>query len=236
MSGLSSGMTAMGSFTPSYMDGGMVGAGGMPDMSGAAPGGAPGAVGVQPQGASQPVSPRQVEMQIQEFIQRHPEQVAQIQQVIQTALQSGEMTMEELNMAEQLAMTALQNPEMYPYVRQFAIEQGFAGEQDLSPEYDEGLIISVLIAARAAGGMGSPSGNMDSAPPMEEPQNFADGGMVGPGDYAAGGGKVVGPGTGTSDSVPIRVSTGEYVIPAHVVKMKGKEFFDTMLERYKDNK
>jgi len=236
-SGLSSGMTQMGSFTPSYAEGGMVGMGGMPDMAGMAPAG----VGVQQQTPATPMSAKQVDMQIQEFVSRNPQQVAQIQQVIQAGLQAGELTLEDLNMAEQLAMTALQNPEMYSYVRNFAIQQGFAGEQDISPQYDEGLIIAVLIAARAAKGMQQGASAPTGQAPMPqgdmggEPQNFAMGGMVTPNSNGSNGGKVTGPGTGTSDSVPIRVSTGEYVIPAHVVKMKGKEFFDSMLEKYKDN-
>lgn len=246
-SGLSSGMTQDNAMMPSYAMGGMVGAGGMPEGGLGAPGmpqgGMPqmtgagaGAVGLQEGGAKQPMNPQQVEMQIKEFMQQNPQQVAQIQQVIQAGLQSGEITMEDLNMLEQLATTALQNPEMYPYIRQFAIQQGFAGEQDISPEYDEGLVITVLIATRVAKQGSAPMGG---APAGMEPPSFALGGMVDdktvrPGDMASEGGKVKGPGTGTSDSVPIRVSTGEYVIPANVVRMKGKEYFDSMLEKYKD--
>ena len=239
--------TSGGSLT-NYAEGGMVGAGGVPVGGLGAPGmpqgGMPqmmgaggGAVGLQKGGAKQPMNLQQVEMQIKEFMQQNPQHVAQIQQVIQAGLQSGEITMEDLNMLEQLATTAMQNPEMYPYIRQFAIQQGFAGEQDLSPQYDEGLVITVLIATRAAKqGVGAPMGG---APMGMEPPSFALGGMVDdktvrPGDMASEGGKVKGPGTGTSDSVPIRVSTGEYVIPANVVRMKGKEFFDSMLEKYKD--
>lgn len=50
-------------------------------------------------------------------------------------------------------------------------------------------------------------------------------------DGFANGGKVEGPGTGTSDSIPARLSAGEYVIPADVVKKKGTEFFDKLLEK-----
>lgn len=232
MSGLSSGMqqpTGMGqSFMPSYAAGGMVGVGGMPDRA-----------GVQPQGAQGPMSAQQVDMQIEQFMRNNPQQVAQIQQVVQAGLQAGEMTMDDINMMEQMAMTALQNPELYPNLRRLAIQQGFATEQDLSPQYDEGLVITVLIAARAAKAMQSGQAQPGMVQAASPPANFAMGGMVDdktvrPGDMAADGGKVQGPGTGTSDSVPIRVSTGEYVIPAHVVKMKGKEFFDSMLEKYKD--
>jgi hypothetical protein len=58
--------------------------------------------------------------------------------------------------------------------------------------------------------------------------------------YLKHGGRIRGPGTGTSDSVPalvdgrkpIRVSSGEYVVPADVVKQKGQEFFDKLLQKY----
>ena len=52
-----------------------------------------------------------------------------------------------------------------------------------------------------------------------------------------------GPGTGRSDSIgtvnettgePVRVANGEYIIPEHVVRVKGREFFDNLLRRYAD--
>jgi hypothetical protein len=77
---------------------------------------------------------------------------------------------------------------------------------------------------------------------------FADGGKVGGGtaghtgkNLGGEGGKIAGPGTGTSDQVtavnrdngqPIRLSNGEYIIPADVVKAKGVEFFDKLKEKY----
>jgi hypothetical protein len=246
--GLSSGMGQSNpTFMPSYAAGGMVGGGGMPDMQGmgvggmqgmqgmqgapAMPGGQP---GLQPQGAKPAnMNSQQLELQLQDFMRKNPQAVQQIASAIEAGVQSGEVTPEELNQAGQLALTALQNPEMYPYIRKFAIEQGFADEQSLSPEYDQGLVFTILLAVRSMGSQGG-------QPPMQSPeqmQSFAMGGMVDgkvtAGEDGSSGGKVEGPGTGTSDSVPIRVSTGEYVIPAHVVKMKGKEFFDSMLEKYK---
>lgn len=41
-----------------------------------------------------------------------------------------------------------------------------------------------------------------------------------------------GDGTGIDDQVPAALSKGEYVIPADVVKTKGTEFFDKLLEKY----
>jgi hypothetical protein len=74
-------------------------------------------------------------------------------------------------------------------------------------------------------------------------------GNAGAGDYAAwgqangyaNGGKIEGPGTGTSDSVPavngdtgqpIRLSDGEYIVSADVVKAKGVEFFDRLQKKH----
>lgn len=72
---------------------------------------------------------------------------------------------------------------------------------------------------------------------------YADGGVVrGPRGYANGG-EVDGPGTGTSDSIAVAVkgpggvargylSDGEFVVPADVVKAKGTEFFNKLIETY----
>jgi len=43
---------------------------------------------------------------------------------------------------------------------------------------------------------------------------------------------VNGPGDGTSDEIPAMLSNGEYVIPEDVVRAKGEEFFDKLLEKY----
>jgi hypothetical protein len=77
---------------------------------------------------------------------------------------------------------------------------------------------------------------------------FADGGKVGSGqaghtgkNLGGEGGKISGPGTGTSDQVtavnkdtgqPIRLSNGEYIISKDVVEAKGKEFFDKLQAKY----
>jgi hypothetical protein len=55
-----------------------------------------------------------------------------------------------------------------------------------------------------------------------------------------GGGKIRGPGTGTSDSVPavvdgtrqpIRLSAGEFIIPERVVRQRGERFFNQLIRR-----
>lgn len=54
-------------------------------------------------------------------------------------------------------------------------------------------------------------------------RRFADGGMV---QLFPSGGPIVGPGTGTSDSIPALVSNGEYVIKADAVRKYGLAMFD----------
>ena len=62
---------------------------------------------------------------------------------------------------------------------------------------------------------------------------LADGGDVHPmGQAIDPMAEVEGPGTGISDDIPAMLSDGEYVIPADVVRAKGEEFFDKLLEKY----
>lgn len=239
--GMSSAVTRQQTFIPQYQQGGMIGPGGMPQPTSMGMGAGMGAgnVGVNPQGGGQgqPMDPQMLEQQLNQFVRQHPEQVQQIQKAIMAALQSGAMTQEELNMAVQLATVAAQNPEMYQYVRQFAIQQGLAGEQDLSPTYDQGLIFILLLAARAAqtaqGGQnmlqgGSPAMAAQQPMPDISASQVSSGAMP---SMAAGG--KINQKTGASEPIIIEAHTGEYVIPKHVVDMKGKEFFDNLVEKYK---
>lgn len=56
----------------------------------------------------------------------------------------------------------------------------------------------------------------------EKEQGLADGGTVKPRGFVAG------KGTGTSDSIPARLSNGEYVLPADTVKAVGVEALDSL--------
>jgi hypothetical protein len=145
----------------------------------------------------------------------------QIQAAIEAGLQSGEITMEDLNMAIQLAKTVVQNPNLYPQIRQFAIQKGLATEEELPLDYDEGLVITLLTAAKSLSFNMQPSNQ-----PMQEMQ---EGGVLKGPSHAEGG-------------IPVKVAGdqiaemegGEYVIPKNVVRAKGTEFFDKMLANYED--
>jgi hypothetical protein len=214
--GLSSAMTGGNAFIPQYAAGGMVGPGGMPQPTG---------VGLQEGGAPGGLSPQMIEMQVNQFAAQNPQQVQQIAQIVTQALQTGEITMEEINMAEQLARVAIQNPEMYPYIRNFLIQQGVVTEDTMSPQFDSGLLFAVLLAIRAVrsgGSQISPGGvpmGMNANPAIP---SMSEGGPV-PSSKKADGG------------VLINAHEGEYVIPKNVVQMKGKEFFDNLVEKYKES-
>lgn len=188
---------------PSYQQGGLI--------TPAGPVG-PQGVGVQ-QG---PMDPQMLEMHINQFAQQHPQELAQIRQVIMQELQSGNLTPQELNQIVQLATVAAQNPSMYPQIRQFAIQQGIATEQDLPQQYDQGLVIVLLIAAKAAQQDlgGSPAGA--GAP--------AEGGPI--------------PALKTGGAVPktmvAQVHEGEFMVPKETLDWYGRKHFEGLIQKAKE--
>lgn len=231
---------------PSYQQGGMVGAEGMPVPMGQAPSGvsdmqAPTGVGVSQQPMQgEPMSPQMLEMNLNQFATQNPQQMQEIRATIMQELQSGELTPQELNQVVQMATVAAQNPEMYPYVRNFAIQEGLATEQDIPVQYDQGLVFTLMLAGRAVqqqmGTEQEVAGATTGGMPTTQP------GMAPAGMPPMGGEPVIpsmamgGPVGSMSDSKPVVIEahTGEYVIPKNVVEMKGKEFFDSLVEKYRD--
>ena len=183
---------------------------------GAIPG--PQQAGLAPQGAQQQVPPQMLEQELQRMMKEHPQEIAKITQVIQAGLQSGELTPQELNMAVQLATAAAQNPQLWPQLRQFAIQQGLAGEQDLPQEYDQGLVFVLLLAAKASQGapQGAPQGGIPQSQGQPPQATMATGGPMPESRNADG-------------SIAINAHKGEYMIPEHVVRAKGTDFFDKMI-------
>jgi len=155
----------------------------------------------------------------------------QLAQMVQQAIQSGKINPQQLHMAAQLAQACIQNPALWPQLRQFAIQKGLCGPNDLPQQYDQKLVVAILSAAKAAGNMLTGNQQQGQQASMQPP----------PGMPQGNGGLLQGPGTGTSDSIPatnlanggqVNVSSGEYVIPASVVQAKGKDFFDGLIRKY----
>ena len=204
---------AMAPMVPAFQMGGMVGPGGMPMRPGM--GSAPmmgGAPGLAPPGAiSQSLSPEQIPMEVQRFVQQNPQQVQQMVAALQQLIQSGGVTVEELNMMIQMAQAAAQNPALYPQLRQIAIQRGLAGPEEISEQFDSGLIFTLLLMGAALQSGGMMPGQMPS---------LKKGGMLSKKES-------------DDEAVIAQLHEGEYVIPAHIVRAKGTEFFDKMLSSYK---
>lgn len=228
-----SGATSFGGM-PSYADGGQIGPGGQPmPMS---------PMGAQPQmqmatqpGLQQPgatqqsMTPQQIQTEAQRFVQRNPQQVQQIQLAIQQGLQSGELTMEELNTLVQMATVALQNPALYPQLRALAIREGLATEQDISAQFDPGILMTLVIIGQSlqAQGMAQP------VPPQQlgsMPQEGVSPAQVGGLPSMATGGPLPEQAKRKDGGIPIMAHEGEYVIPADIVRRKGTDFFDKMIQ------
>ena len=187
---------------------------------------APASAGLRTQMPQQQLNPQMIDMQVNNTLTKNPEIIARIRAGIEAGIQSGEITQQEIQMATQLAQVALQNPQMYPQLRQFAIDRGLANPDDLPEQYDQGLVIALVAVAKAmtadvqiesAGGQ-----PMSMQPPPTQEMGF--GGMVhGPSHNAGGVGAKI---KGGKD---IEVEGGEYIIPKHIVARKGTEFFDKLL-------
>lgn len=98
-------------------------------------------------------------------------------------------------------------------LREYALSQGFKPEE-ISKFNKDGRIVTSMMKAKLYD-------QMVKKIPGKQPYE------------KAAGGPVSGPGTSTSDSIPARLSDGEYVIPASVVNALGKGFFDKLLATYK---
>jgi hypothetical protein len=164
---------------------------------------------------------------------RDPAMQQKVQQIVGPAMQSGQLTPEELVTLGRIAEASMHNPKLYPQLRQFAEQNGMT---PLPPSYDQRIATMLAVAAKVLGGG---QGQMGATPPGQVPP-IDQAQMQNP-TGAPNGGMLQGPGTGRSDSIgtvnesngtPVKVANGEYVIPKHVVDAKGKEFFDKMLRQY----
>lgn len=170
--------------------------------------------------APAPMQPADIEQAAQQFVQQHPEEAQKVQAVMAVAIQTGELTSQELNMAIQLAKTALGNPSAYPQIREFAIKNGLGTEQDIPPQMDQGLLYTLLVAGKAMQSQGPTSGGnamngQGPAPTMENNvlPSYKEGGMTGDTPHLA------------------KVHPREYVIPEDALIYHGKKHFDKLVEQ-----
>lgn len=233
------GLATANGFARAYAEGGIVGLTGPTYADGGAVTEAPrslaqmgfangGGVGMQAPGSPMP---QQDPMAMANRMSRDPAMQQKIQQFVGPAMQSGQLTPEELVTLGRIAEASLHNPQLYPQLRKFAESNGMT---PLPPAYDQRIATMLIVAAKVMGGGGQQATPPGQVPPTDQAQ------MQNP-TGAPNGGMLQGPGTGRSDSIgtvnestgaPVKVANGEYVIPKHVVDAKGKEFFDKMLRQY----
>lgn len=226
----------------SYQVGGMVGPGGMPQRPMTSPmamqlaqqGGAP-VVGVAPPGQQgRPLNFAAIDQQAQQFMQQNPQQVEQIRAQVQQAMAAGEVDAQSLNMFVQVATTALQNPEMWPQLRQVLIRQGMLDASEIDEEYDQGfLIVLYIIGKTMGGGMGggapAPTGGAPAAPMGGAPAPMSAGQ---PAQMSMQeGGALPAKSENPDGSIPINAHEGEYVIPADVTRRLGTDHFDKLIAK-----
>jgi len=215
MSARASGDTAAGGYNPdmasagsgSYANGGQIGA---PQQPGLQMPGRPAAPA-----PAQPMHPALASLHVQNKM-ANPQLMTAIKTHISQAIQAGKINPQQLQMMGQLAQSAIQHPELWPKLREFAIQAGMPDAQQLPMQFSQGMAMAMLAGAHAA-------------VHGDRPGAFANGG------------ELHGPGNGTSDSIhaqntstgqPVKLSNGEYIIPADVVATKGKEFFDNIVRKY----
>jgi hypothetical protein len=230
-SGDSGGVSGVGSDGIGFANGGMIGerpgitkryADGGPLLAMGFAGGGRIAMGAVPSNAS--VNDRV------NAILRNPQMRQSIVARAQQLMDSGELTPEEVTTMGRVAEAAMYNPSLYPQLRQFVAAQGMT---PLPAAYDPSVVTKIIATARALA-QSTPAGQVP-------PTSAAAVTPAAPGMNR--GGMIRGPGTGRSDSIgtvnettgePVRVANGEYIIPEHVVRAKGQEFFDNLLRRYAD--
>lgn len=163
-------------------------------------------------------------------ILRNPKMRQNIVARAQQLMDSGELTPEEVMTMGRVAEAAMYNPSLYPQLRQFVASQGMT---PLPAAYDPSVVTKIIAVSRAL---------QQSTPAGQVPPTTAAA-VSPPTPGMRKGGMIHGPGTGRSDSIgtinestgePVRVANGEYIIPEHVVRVKGREFFDNLLRRYAD--
>jgi hypothetical protein len=210
----------------SFAEGGMVGPGGMPQrpmtspmaMQVAQQGGAP-VVGVAPPGQQgRPLNFAAIDQQAQQFMQQNPQQVEQIRAQVRQAMAAGEVDEQSLNMFVQIATTALQNPEMWPQLRQVLIRQGMLDAEEVGEEYDQGFLIVLYIIGKTMGG-----GQATTPAPMSAGQA--------PQMSMEKGGALPTKSKNPDGSIPINAHEGEYVIPADVTRKLGTDHFDKLIAK-----
>jgi hypothetical protein len=199
-------------------------------MNVAQQGGAP-VVGIAPPGQQgRPLNFAAIDQQAQQFMQQNPQQVEQIRAAVQQSIAAGEIDEQSLNMFVQIATTALQNPEMWPQLRQVLIRQGMLDAEDVGEEYDQGFLIILYIIGKTMGsGAQAPQQGMPQQGMPQQGMPMSQGQP--PQMSMEEGGALPSKSSNPDGSIPINAHEGEYVIPADVTRRLGTDHFDRLIAK-----
>jgi hypothetical protein len=192
-------------------------------------GGAP-IVGLAPAsgGQGRPLNFAAIDQMAQQFMQAHPDKVQQIKAEVDQALASGDVDAAGINTFVQIATVSLQDPAMWPQMRQALIRQGLLEAEDISEEYDQGFLIVLYIIGKTMGNTGAQT--TPAAPTQGAPQQPMSAGQA-PQMSMARGGALPDKSDNPDGSIPINAHEGEYVIPADVTRRLGTDHFDKMIAK-----
>ena len=84
------------------------------------------------------------QQRLQQVLQQNPQMIKQLVD----ELKKSNITPEQLNKIEQMAMQALNNPESYPHLHQQLIQSGDIDAGDLPEQFDQKIVASIAIAAQ----------------------------------------------------------------------------------------
>lgn len=186
-----------------------------------------------PLGAAAPKAMDNTEVEANlNHLSRNPEAMDKIRAAMVQAVNSGEVTPDELNMIVQLAKVAVGNPQSWPQIRQFAIQNGLATDAELPREYDQGLVYTLLAVGKALQqkpgntppAQGAVPGDVTAQQPPSATQQPQPGNIP---HYDKGG--------PTGDKAHLAVvHKNEYVIPEDALLFHGKKTFDNLIAKARE--
>jgi hypothetical protein len=140
---------------------------------------------------------------------------------------SGEVDAAGLNLFVNVATAALQNPDLWPQLRQALINQGLVDANEIGTEYDQGFLITLYIVGKTMGGQmpGQPAAPQDTG--MQTPMSAGQPPQM----SMSEGGPLPAKSENPDGSIPINAHEGEYVIPADVTRKLGTDHFDKLIAK-----
>ena len=159
---------------------------------------------------------------VQDSIAQNPAAAQRLRQEIQSSIQAGDITQQDLNMLVSMAQMSMQNPGMYPQLRQNLVSQGFP-EDILAPQFEQAEGALAVIVSMGEALTTAPQGGGAPSAAMQPSQ----------GSYEQGGALPT-ESKNEDGSIPITAHEGEYVATKDAVAYHGRKTYDKLEEQAKN--